>query len=50
MDEARELIDEFQEKLSFLLEEDKKQEVYQLTVSLFPLQVSQERGQDDDKC
>jgi uncharacterized protein (TIGR02147 family) len=36
--EAKVIIDEFQEKMSRFLETDSKEKVYQLTVSLFPLE------------
>ncbi len=39
MGEAKTLIDEFQERLADLLEKDQKQKVYQLEISLFPLQI-----------
>lgn len=41
LQQARVLIEEFQEKMSVFLEEGKREKVYQLTVSLFPL----ERGE-----
>ncbi len=41
--EARELIEEFQERMSALLESEKKEQVYQLTVSLFPLEKGEPR-------
>ncbi len=37
--QAKALIDEFQEKLSDLLEEGEKEKVYQLEVGLFPIQI-----------
>ena len=38
IDDAKQLIDEFQERLSQFLECGKKEKVYQLEISLFPLQ------------
>jgi transcriptional regulator with XRE-family HTH domain len=39
--EAKDLIDEFQERLAEFLEKGKKEKVYQLCVSLFPLQTQE---------
>jgi uncharacterized protein (TIGR02147 family) len=39
--EAKKLIDEFQERLSEFLESGNKEKVYQLCVSLFPLQITE---------
>jgi uncharacterized protein (TIGR02147 family) len=41
MQEAKFLIDEFQEKLSDLLEEGEKEKVYQLEIGLFPIQITE---------
>ncbi len=38
IEQAKQLIDEFQEKLSDLLEEGNKEKVYQLEIGLFPIQ------------
>jgi uncharacterized protein (TIGR02147 family) len=38
---AKKLIDEFQEKLAEFLESDQKEEVYQLEISLFPIQIKE---------
>ena len=48
LSEARKYIDEFQEKLASHLESDEKKQVYQLTVSLFPIQVSKARSPRND--
>ena len=42
LNEARILIEEFQEKLCEFMECEKKEKVYQLTVSLFPLEKSED--------
>ena len=43
LEQARNLIQEFQERLDNFLESGEKKEVYQLTISLFPLQTLETR-------